>query len=48
MRPVRSPTEPIIGVLLQALSASGVTIDQPLLDHLMHGIPQDLLMRRTT
>ena len=48
MRPVRSPTEPIIGVLLQALSASGVTIDQPLLDHLMHGIPPDLLMRRTT
>jgi N-acetylglucosamine kinase-like BadF-type ATPase len=48
MRPVRSPTEPIIGVLLQALSASGVTIDQALLDHLMHDIPPDLLMRRTT
>jgi len=46
--PARSPTEPIFGLLLQALSASGVTIDQPLLDHLMQGIPPDLLMRRTT
>lgn len=47
VHPVRSPTEPIIGVLLQALSVAGVTIDQPLLDRLMPGIPAELLMRRS-
>lgn len=44
VRPIRSPTEPIIGVMLQALNASGVKIDQPLLDRLMADVPSVLLL----
>lgn len=42
--PMRSLTEPIIGVLLQALHTAGVTVDQPLLDRLMASVPAELLM----
>jgi N-acetylglucosamine kinase-like BadF-type ATPase len=32
IRPVRSPGEPIVGVLVEALSAAGVTVDRVILD----------------
>lgn len=45
VRPVRSPAEPIIGVLLQTLNVAGVSLDASLLDRLMPNIPAALLMR---
>lgn len=39
IRPVRSTSEPIVGVLVQALAAAGVIIDQPLLNRLVANVP---------
>jgi N-acetylglucosamine kinase-like BadF-type ATPase len=44
VRPVRSPAEPIVGVMLQALSAAGVTVDQPLLESVLSSISPNLLL----
>ena len=43
IRPIRSPAEPIIGVMLQALDAAGVRLDPSLLDQLLPNIPSVLL-----
>jgi N-acetylglucosamine kinase-like BadF-type ATPase len=47
VRPIRSRTEPIIGVVLQAFQMAGVAVDQLLLDRLMSGIPAALLSRHS-
>jgi N-acetylglucosamine kinase-like BadF-type ATPase len=39
VHPVRSPHEPIVGVLLEALVAAGVEIDESLRDRLLASIP---------
>jgi N-acetylglucosamine kinase-like BadF-type ATPase len=39
VRPVRSPSEPIVGVLVQALTTAGVAVDQALLNRLMLTLP---------
>jgi N-acetylglucosamine kinase-like BadF-type ATPase len=39
VRPVRSPCEPIVGVVAEALSAAGSVVDQALLDALMAALP---------
>lgn len=44
VRPVRSPAEPVIGVMLEALSAAGVTVDQPLLDRVLSSLSSDLAL----
>lgn len=41
VRPVRSSAEPIIGVMVEALSAADVVIDQRLLDRVMSSIASD-------
>ncbi|WIG57579.1 MAG: hypothetical protein OJF49_000324 [Ktedonobacterales bacterium] len=46
VRPVRSPAEPVIGVLLQALNMAGVTLDHVVRDRVMSTTPSGLLMRR--
>jgi N-acetylglucosamine kinase-like BadF-type ATPase len=46
IRPIRSPAEPIIGVMLQALSAAGVVLDPSFLDQLLPNIPSVLLSQR--
>ena len=43
IRPMRSPAEPIIGVMLQALSAVGVELDHSYLDLLLPNVPSILL-----
>jgi len=42
IRPMRSPAEPIIGVMLQALSTASVEIDPPFLDRLLSNVPSIL------
>jgi N-acetylglucosamine kinase-like BadF-type ATPase len=39
VRPVRSRSEPIVGVLVQALTTAGVTVDQALLNRLILTLP---------
>jgi N-acetylglucosamine kinase-like BadF-type ATPase len=46
-RPMRSPAEPIIGIMLQALSESGVALDPPLLDRVMAALPSFLRSQPT-
>lgn len=41
--PVRSPAEPVVGVVLQALSEAGVTLDESLRERMMTEIPPALL-----
>jgi N-acetylglucosamine kinase-like BadF-type ATPase len=43
VRPIRSPFEPIIGVLFTALETAGVTIDDDLLERLIPTIPDAAL-----
>ena len=43
VRPMRSLAEPVVGVVLQALSEAGMTLDQPLRDRVMTEIPLTLL-----
>ena len=38
-RPMRGTSEPIVGVLVQALAAGGVIVDQPLLHRLISTVP---------
>jgi N-acetylglucosamine kinase-like BadF-type ATPase len=45
IRPMRSPAEPIIGVMLQALGTAGVRLDHSFLDRLLANIPSVLLSR---
>ena len=42
VRPMRSPAEPVVGVVLQALSEAGVTLDQSLRGRVMAEIPSTL------
>lgn len=44
VRPVRSSSEPVVGVLLHALAVAGVTVDQALLDRLMPSLPAATLL----
>ena len=44
VRPVRSPQEPIVGVLLEALLVAGVAIDEGLQSHLLASIPASELI----
>jgi N-acetylglucosamine kinase-like BadF-type ATPase len=46
IRPMRSPAEPIIGVMLQALSTAGVVLAPSFLDRLLPNIPAVLLSQR--
>jgi hypothetical protein len=46
IRPMRSPAEPIIGVMLQALSAAGIEIDSSFLDRLLPNVPSVLLAQQ--
>src|SRR5579871_76778 len=39
VRPLRSPNEPVVGVLLEALGAAHVTVDRSLLDRLLQSLP---------
>ena len=48
IRPMRSPAEPIVGVMLQALSAAGVALDPSFLDRLLPNIPSVLLTQHIT
>jgi N-acetylglucosamine kinase-like BadF-type ATPase len=40
VRPIRSPHEPIVGVLFEALAAAGATANQTVKDRLLHTLPE--------
>jgi N-acetylglucosamine kinase-like BadF-type ATPase len=44
MRSMRSPAEPVAGVLIQALGAAGTHVDSALLDRLISSIPATILL----
>jgi N-acetylglucosamine kinase-like BadF-type ATPase len=47
VRPLRSPAEPIVGTLLEALAAAGVVVDGALRDRVVHTLPAAVLAPAT-
>jgi N-acetylglucosamine kinase-like BadF-type ATPase len=48
IRPVRSPAEPVVGVLLQALTVAGAHADRALMDRLISSVPATGLFSAST
>jgi N-acetylglucosamine kinase-like BadF-type ATPase len=44
VRPIRSPSEPIVGVLIQALATAGIVVDQGLRDRLAATLPTTIFL----